>query len=497
MSERLEKALKLQQEDKLDEAQVIFEACLEDNPNDHDALHGLGLLFAQQKDFAKAVDWLQKAVEVAPHVPGFHNNLANALKACHRINEAMTHYRHALRLKSPYPQAHNNLAKLLMMQGQNQEAIEHLKKAIREDAHYLDAHYNLANLYASEGQLMSAKPHYEKVLDLYPEHLGAMHNLGISFTALKDFARAKPLLEKAVQREPHNLDALFHLGIIYASEQNIDEAMHYYEKTLQLDPNHHNATHNIATLYLHQKQKDKALIFYEKALELNPDNRTAKHMIQALSGKANLEGAPEEYVRALFDQYAYSYNQHMGQTLEYQVPSLLRQAFAPTAQELNTVIKVLDLGCGTGLIAPHFRDIADTITGVDLSSNMIEVAHAQGGYDKLIVSDIKTYLTTTKLSYDLIICADVLVYFGELKTLFEAIKERLTPKGMVVFSIENTDTTNEFELSETGRYRHHPESVKAMIEALGFESLFDQTCPIRKQEDVDVLGTLMGFRLND
>src|SRR5262249_26831693 len=147
---------------------------------------------------------------------------------------------------------------------------------------------------------------------------------------------------------------------------------------LALDPNHGNSHHNLATVYLHLNEREKALAHYQEALKLQPQNMTVRHMVDALLGKTQEQGPPLEYTRALFDQYAYSYDTHVKEHLKYHVPQLLREAIAPYVTTSASPWEVLDIGCGTGLCAPLFADIAGKLYGVDISANMVEVARARG-----------------------------------------------------------------------------------------------------------------------
>ncbi len=491
---QLKSALRLQQDDKLAEAKELFEKILELNPDNPDALHGLGLLFAQTRDFKQATYWLEKATLAAPHIPAFHNNLANAYKATKQFELAKRHYNQALRLKSPYPEARNNLGCLLYQNGSIVEAIKHLQKAVREDPEHVDAHYNLANCYIQNDRLLDASSHYHEVLKLRPDHHSACHNLGIVLTALKDFARAKPYLSQALKREPNNVDALFHLGIIEASQGQLGEAIILYKKTIAVSPDHADAYHNLATVLLHEKQAQEALLYYKKAFELNPYNKTAEHMIFALQGEQTSLGAPHEYVRALFDQYAYSYDQHVGKTLEYQVPAMLRQALSSHIATSEQLWDVLDLGCGTGLSAPYFRDISKKLVGVDLSPNMIEVAMAQKGYDKLTVQDATSFLQQTKDSFNLIIAADVFVYFADLDAIFELIASRLAAKGFFAFSVEALTGESHYQLLPTGRYAHSQAYIESLCAKHKLEGIFQEHVSLRKQEGEDIFGYVMVLR---
>ncbi len=483
--------MQLQKDNQPNEAISLYQQVLAENPNDPDALHGIGLSYAQLKHIPLAVEYLKKAVKINPRIPAFHNNLGNAYKKANQFEAALIHYFEALKLKSPYPEVHNNLGGLYYQQGKINEAILQFEKSLRMQPDRADTHYNLANCYIQNNRLLDAIPHFQKVLLEKPNHLGAMHNLGTALTALKQFAQAQPLLTEVVQHDPNNIEALFHLAIIEASLGNLEKAQTHYLQVLDLDPKHNHTHHNLATLYLHQKNKMKALEYYRSALSLNPNNLTAQHMVNALTGVANQEGAPPEYIRALFDQYAYNYNTHIKEQLEYQVPLLLREAIIPF---YSTLFITLDLGCGTGLCAPYFRDISEKLTGVDISPNMIEVASQQGGYDRLIVADISHYLnqpTIVENNFNLIIAADVFVYFAGLNIIFKQCYQALQKSGLFIFSIEITEnSTADYVLHPSGRYSHNPKSIEKIAAELGFEIQYEQKAILRKQDGENVWGMI-------
>jgi predicted TPR repeat methyltransferase len=504
LDSQIKRALALQQNGEVKASQALFSEILSHHPNNADALHGLGLCYALQRDFKQAVSAFEKAVKAAPHVAEFHNNLGNAYKAIGQIEAALTHYQEALRLKPTYPQAHNNLGTLYYQLGNYEKASEHFEKSIRMGPLSVDSHYNLANCYIQLDRLLDAVPHYQEVLKLRPDHLGALHNLGITLCGLKRFAEARPLLVQVIQREPENIDALFYLGIVERSLFSALEAKSYYEKILKLDPNHASSHHNLATLSLELGEKENARTHFEEALRLQPENKTAMHMLRALQGIPSNEGAPFEYTRALFDQYAYTYDEHVKNKLQYHVPFLLRQAMTPFVSKEDNPWTVLDLGCGTGLCAPLFADIADKLIGVDLSPNMIQVAKQQGGYYKLHVMDIATYLKHHQTEFELIIAADVFVYFGALEEIFALVFKALKPSAFFTFSIERLEDAEAtahpeqsiFQLRDTGRYAHHLEYIHELCQQIGFTIQVEKPEVLRYQEDRPVLGNIFVLQKN-
>lgn len=484
---QIEQALHYQQVKQFEKAHQLFEKILNQSPDNPDALHGMGLNYAMQKKFSSAIPFFLAALRYSPLTPAFHNNLANTYKAQGDLDKALRHYHEALRLKAYYPEAHNNLGNLLVSLGQINNAIEHFQKALRINPQAIDAHHNLANCYLRVDRLSDAVPHYRYVLKEWPEHIGAHYNLGLTLCALKDYQAAKPHLEITVKAEPENIDALYHLGLIYSAEHENDKAVDCYIKALNYRPNYAEAHHNLAVLYINQNQDELALKHFKAALSIMPSNHTASHMIAALS-KEKTDKAPNDYVKALFDQYAYNYDEHLTSQLDYQVPIKIREILNPILKDKNKPWMVLDMGCGTGLMAPYLCDFSEKLFGVDISTNMIEIAKSKGGYEKLYTAEISQFFKENAQKYHLIVAADVLVYFGELELLFSQVFNHLMDEGYFCFTVEDSQDYP-YQLMTSGRYSHHKDYLIKIIDH-HYHLISTNKLEIRKQNNHSVIGNL-------
>ena len=75
---RLEEGLQEHQRGALEAAQVIYQGVLDDDPENADAYHFLGLIAHQQQNFKTAVTFIQKAIAGDNARPTFHFNLGAA-----------------------------------------------------------------------------------------------------------------------------------------------------------------------------------------------------------------------------------------------------------------------------------------------------------------------------------------------------------------------------------------------------------------------------------
>ena len=95
-----------------------------------------------------------------------HTNLGAALADLGRPQEAITHYREALRLMPASAEAHNNLGNTLFQLGRPQEAIPHYRESLRLKPDVAGVHSNLGIALGMTGQAAEAARHFEAVVRL-------------------------------------------------------------------------------------------------------------------------------------------------------------------------------------------------------------------------------------------------------------------------------------------------------------------------------------------
>src|SRR5271165_2841620 len=71
---KFQQALALHRSGRLANAQSIYEQILEIQPAHFEALHLLGVIAAQTNDSRKAVELLDRAIEINPNSAAAHNN---------------------------------------------------------------------------------------------------------------------------------------------------------------------------------------------------------------------------------------------------------------------------------------------------------------------------------------------------------------------------------------------------------------------------------------
>ena len=103
--------------------------------------------------------------------------------------------------------------------------------------------------------------------------------------------------------------------------------------------------------------------------------------------------------------------------------------------------KVLDVGCGGGLLAETMASRGAEVTGIDRSPKALSVAavHAeQSGVDvDYKENDAETWAQTHEETYDVVTCLEVLEHVPDVERAVKACADMLKPGGLFFFATLN------------------------------------------------------------
>lgn len=231
---------------------------------------------------------------------------------------------------------------------------------------------------------------------------------------------------------------------------------------------------------------DAAVKAYAEVLDIDPEDHGGASVRIAALGRGDAPPkAPDAYVETLFDQHAEAFEDILVEQLGYAVPALVRQRLQTLG--LGPFKRMLDLGCGTGLTGGTLRDMVDDITGIDISENMVELAHEKDLYETLYVAEIEDFLEDNDdEAFDLITATDVLPYLGALEPLFFGAAENMVDGGLFIFSSETrpADVLAErpYMVGPHQRFVHAEAYVRERLAATGFEIVEITDINVRMQD---------------
>ncbi|MFI5304245.1 MAG: tetratricopeptide repeat protein [Nitrospiria bacterium] len=156
----MDQAQSFLKEGRLDEARNIYHNVLLDDPQNIDALHDLGIIAFQCRNFKLAIEFFIKALTIKPNDPVGQNNLGVAFYELGFKKEAKVCY----------------------------------ETAISVNPDHAEAYYNLGVLFKDLGDINEAKGFFQKTLELRPNYAGARENLNkLSDGLTSDRMAANPM----------------------------------------------------------------------------------------------------------------------------------------------------------------------------------------------------------------------------------------------------------------------------------------------------------------
>jgi predicted TPR repeat methyltransferase len=398
--------------------------------------------------------------------------VAILLQKNEQLAEAGEVYRRILAIAPNHPEALHYAGVLAHQQGRSDEAIALIGKSLGLVPDRADCYSNLGIVFQEQGKLDEAIVAYQRAIALNPEHANAHSNLGVLLRATGRPVEAENAYRTALRVDPGHIDAYTNLGVLLTGLKRTEEAVACFCKVITLRPKHREARKLLALAHCLIGEIDEAVKIFEEWLDEEPENPIARHMLAACTGRDVPARASNGFVAETFDSFAASFESKLAK-LSYRAPALVAAMLEDSGLAPSKNLDVLDAGCGTGLCGPLVVPYARRLTGVDLSAGMLAQAKEKNVYDALMKVELTEYLRESRGTFDLIVSADTLVYFGGLEDVLAAATEALRPSGLLIFTLEHAagdGATLDYRLELHGRYSHSRRYVERLLACAGLAS---------------------------
>ncbi|HLY37245.1 MAG TPA: tetratricopeptide repeat protein, partial [Candidatus Binatia bacterium] len=211
-------------------------------------------------------------------------SLGDAARVAGDADGAIRWYERALALR-PYADAEMNLAAVLAQRGRVDDAVAHYRAAIRADPGYAFAYTSYGVLEADRGHLDEAIAAHRRALAIDPNLMEAHANLA---AALEDLGRddeAKREYAEALRLRP-SAEVYNNLGLLALKEQRADEAVAMFRRAVALRADIPVVYQNLARALTAAGDRDGAAAALETALRLDPNLAGARAMLDGLRAAA-------------------------------------------------------------------------------------------------------------------------------------------------------------------------------------------------------------------
>ena len=232
----------------------------------------------------EAIDHYRRAIALQPAYAPAYNNLGAALHAKGRHEEAIAMYQQALGLRPDYPQAHYNLGNALNDAGRPGEAAEHFRIALQTISGSADVHNNLGIALIGEGKAAEAIAEFRTAVQLEPESAASHRNLADALASARRYDEAIIEFGRAARLDPTG-SALYDLGSLFLELDRTEEAIAAFRASLKLAPRSVQAHNNLGIALGIQGRLDEAIDHFQQALAIQPDFEDARRNLALASGQ--------------------------------------------------------------------------------------------------------------------------------------------------------------------------------------------------------------------
>ncbi|WP_026988856.1 tetratricopeptide repeat-containing sulfotransferase family protein [Fodinicurvata fenggangensis] len=294
---QLAQALAAHSSGNLAAAQQGYQAVLQRQPDNSQALHNLGLLAAQAGEYPAAIELVQRALKVKPRNAAAQRDLGKILYAAGQLQPAAEALESAVKLAPRDAEALALLGACRTALGEGEAGERACRKALKLAPEHPDVVLQLANAQAWQQKFDAAIATYRKLLKQQPDHAQALHNLARCYynqamaqVGQGEMEPAGESLRLALEIDASFADAWSNLGSLLNQLGRPDEAEAACRRALELNPQDVDARANLALILEHASRLDDALAEAEAGLEQAPEHpwlRLAAAKVERRQGRGD------------------------------------------------------------------------------------------------------------------------------------------------------------------------------------------------------------------
>ncbi len=221
---------------------------------------GLGML--SRDDYARALGFFERAVEVDPNYAEAWYQAGFSYGMLGRHQDALKASKQAARLRPDWAETYVNIGASSFALGGYKEAAEAYKQATKLDANNADAHYalglSLNRLNRTDEEILA----YKRTVALKPDHANAFEQLGVAYFKQKRYGESVSAFEQLKTYKP-DAKTYNYLGESYLELDKPQESVDAFNNAVSYNPNFDKARFNLGKAYLKLGDRDAANVQYE------------------------------------------------------------------------------------------------------------------------------------------------------------------------------------------------------------------------------------------
>jgi len=262
-----------------EEAVNSYDAASRLAPDDHLLLFALAQCARKGGNTAYAAKILKQAIELAPEIPGYRQELAELLAASNQLEMARTLYLEALRIAPNSVTILMGLGDLYLKLKDFAEAVLSFEKASSLDPSRADIVKALGEANVLLGRFDQAQAAFTRAAAIDPFNPSYLRRAGECLWQLARHASAIALWQKNLVQHPNDAATHAKLGAALSHQGKQLEAFHAYQRAAQESPQDVSLAVEAARSALRLQNFDSALPHLERASRLTPNDHDVWQML--------------------------------------------------------------------------------------------------------------------------------------------------------------------------------------------------------------------------
>jgi tetratricopeptide (TPR) repeat protein len=354
VQQALQQGVDSHKQGKFQDAERLYRAILQANPNHPDANHNLGVLAVSVGKTKAALPLFKNALEANPRIEQFWLSYIDALIQEQQLGEARKILEQAKK-QGVSPNRLNSYEEVLIIKTQLRNSQP--TPVSRPVKHVGPSQQQLNNLlvHDQKGEFATAEKNALSITQDYPNHHLAWKVLGAVLWQTGRMSEAVKANQTAVELLPEDAEAQNNLGNMLKELGRLDEAEASCRQAIALRPIFPEAYCNLGNTLKELGRFAEAEASYEQAIALKPDFAEAHNNIGAIQQRlGQLDNAQASYLKAITSKpnFSEAYN-NLGNTLQelgrfkeaearYKQAILLKHNYADAHNNLGVTLQALD-----------------------------------------------------------------------------------------------------------------------------------------------------------
>ena len=279
--------------DDTDQALAQFDAAVAEQPSDSDSLRLLGMLYVRKEQYARAIPYLNKVLELADKSKVTAEVQALLGAALFKTNQqalAQEHLRIALEQFPNNEEANRQLGDIYFDQGLFAEAKSNYERVLAHGKGTFEVFEHLGRIHSGRKEYSKAAHYFNSALASKSSDAETLKNLGVSHFHQRQYKDAISCFNKALAADPDLAEPYFFLGDLARWQGKEAEAIRNYQMAIKIDTNFSDAHYRLGNLYLKKNQLQQAITQFQAGLHSAPlDPKLSYALRQATQSQGKAE----------------------------------------------------------------------------------------------------------------------------------------------------------------------------------------------------------------